>query len=76
MDQAVQVLGSLSILAAFVAAQVGATSTTSRAYLGLNLLGSLVLTAIAVFELQLGFLLLEGCWAAVSAWQLGRTYWT
>jgi hypothetical protein len=74
MAQAVQVFGSLLVLAAFVAAQFGTTSTESRIYLALNLAGSIVLTIIAAVELQLGFLLLEGCWAAVSAWQFVRTY--
>jgi hypothetical protein len=72
MDQAAQVFGSLLILAAFVAAQLGATSTKSRIYLMLNLAGSIVLTIIAAMQLQLGFLLLEGCWAVVSAWELVR----
>ena len=74
MDQAVQVFGSLLVLAAFVAAQLGTTSTKSRSYLALNLAGSIVLTIIAAVELQLGFLLLEGCWAAVSALEFARTY--
>ena len=72
MNQAVQVLGPLLILAAFIAAQRGSTSTRSRVYLALNLVGSTVLTVIAIVEVQLGFLLLEGCWAAVSAWELAR----
>ena len=74
MDQAVQVFGSLLVLAAFIAAQVGTTSTKSRIYLALNLAGSTVLTIMATVELQLGFLLLEGCWAAVSGWGIVRTY--
>jgi hypothetical protein len=49
------------VLAAFVAAQLGTTSTKSRSYLALNLAGSIVLMIIAAVELQLGFLLLEGC---------------
>jgi hypothetical protein len=74
MDQAVQVFGSLLVLAAFVAAQLGATSTKSQIYLTLNLAGSIVLAIIAATELQLGFLLLEACWAGVSAWELIRTF--
>jgi hypothetical protein len=62
------------VLAAFVAAQVGATSTKSQLYLTLNLAGSIVLTIIAAMQLQLGFLLLEGCWAGVSAWELIRIF--
>jgi hypothetical protein len=70
MDQVIQVLGSLLILAAFVAAQRGALSQNSRTYLVLNLVGSAVLAVLAAYEKQLGFLLLEACWALVSAWGL------
>jgi hypothetical protein len=70
MDQIVQVLGSLLILAAFAAAQRGALSQASRTYLVLNLVGSAVLAVLAAYEKQLGFLLLDTCWALVSAWGL------
>ena len=72
MAQVIQVLGSLLILAAFAAAQRGVLSRNSRTYLALNLVGSLVLGVLAAYEKQLGFLLLETCWAAVSAWSLLR----
>ena len=72
MDQLIQVLGSLLILAAFVAAQRGRLSTDSRTYLVLNLVGSIVLAVLAAMETQLGFLLLETVWAAVSAHSLVR----
>jgi hypothetical protein len=70
MDQVIQILGSLLILAAFAAAQRGALSQNSRTYLVLNLVGSAVLAVLAAYEKQLGFLLLETCWALVSAWGL------
>jgi hypothetical protein len=67
MDQAVQVFGSLLILAAFVGAQRGRLGTQSRPYLWLNLLGATILAVLAAREEQYGFLLLETCWALVAA---------
>jgi hypothetical protein len=67
MLQVVQVLGSLLILVAFIAAQQERLSTQSRLYLSLNLVGASVLAVLAAHERQLGFLLLEACWAVVAA---------
>jgi hypothetical protein len=66
MDQLVQVLGSLLIIAAFTASQRGWLSVRSRRYLALNLLGSVILAVLAARERQWGFLLLESSWAMVS----------
>jgi hypothetical protein len=72
MDQLVQIGGSLLILMAFAGAQRGTLSTRSQPYLLLNVVGSGVLTVVAVYERQWGFLLLELSWAVVSAWGLIR----
>jgi hypothetical protein len=78
MDQILQLVGALLILAAFIAAQRNAMSPHSAVYLALNLVGSIVLTGVALHGRDWGFLLLEVVWAAVSAWGLwqvarGRT---
>jgi hypothetical protein len=70
MDQVVQIIGALLILVAFAAAQLGAMDQHSRTYLVLNLVGSVVLAALAWFEQLWGFLLLESVWAGVSLWGL------
>jgi hypothetical protein len=72
MDQVVQVLGSLLILAAFAGAQRGSLASTSVTYLVLNLVGSAVLAVLAAREEQWGFLLLESSWALVSGLGLLR----
>jgi len=70
VDQVVQVVGALLILAGFAGLQLGRISAVSRTYLWLNLVGSAVLAALALHEEQWGFLLLETVWAIVSAWSL------
>ena len=70
MDQVVQIVGALLILAAFAGAQFGRLDQSSLSYLWLNLVGSVVLAGLAYYEEQWGFLLLEFVWALVSAWSL------
>jgi hypothetical protein len=67
VDQIVQIIGSLLVLAGFAAAQRGRLDPKSRTYLVLNLVGSAVLAVNAAFGAQWGFLMLEGIWAIVSA---------
>ena len=75
MAQAIQVLGALLILAAFVLAQLGRLDDGSPLYLWLNLVGSAILAVLAALGSNWGFLLLEGAWAVVSAWSLwARAY--
>jgi Ca2+/H+ antiporter len=68
MLQAVSVLGALLILLAFAANQLGRVDTSNLSYQISNLVGSVILTTVAVIEVQLGFILLEGTWALVSLW--------
>ena len=72
MDQVIQVIGALLILAGFAASQLGTLRVDSRAYLILNLAGSAVLAYLAAADTQWGFLLLESVWALVSLWSLVR----
>jgi hypothetical protein len=70
MDQAIQVAGALMILAGYAGQQRGWLSASSRTYLWLNFVGSVILFILALIEEQWGFVLLEGVWAIVSAWSL------
>lgn len=72
MDQIVQIVGALLILVAYAAAQLDVMDPHSRVYLVLNLVGSVVLAALAWHERLWGFLLLETVWAGVSLWGLVR----
>ena len=62
-----QLAGAILVLVPFVLSQRGSLATSSRSYLALNLVGATVLAVLALVDHQWGFLLLEACWAAVSA---------
>lgn len=73
-EQLVQIAGAILILTAFVLAQMRRLDTSSRSYLALNLMGSIVLAVLAALDRDLGFLLLEGVWAVVSAGGLAASF--
>jgi hypothetical protein len=66
MDQLLQIIGALMVLAAFAAAQFHLLDARSYPYLLLNMVGSAILAVLALEERQWGFLLLEGVWSLVS----------
>ncbi len=72
MDQVIELAGAALILTAFVLAQFERLHPSSAAYITLNLLGGLILAVVAALDVDLGFLLLESVWAAVSAAGLVR----
>jgi hypothetical protein len=72
VEQVFEIAGALFILSAFVLAQLGRLTTASLVYLVLNLVGSGILAVVAAIDGDMGFLLLEGVWAAVSALALAR----
>lgn len=75
MNILVQVLslaGAGLILAAFFSLQRGWSKSHGRWYLWANLWGALLLTAVAVYDRRMGFIVLETTWALVSLWGLVR----
>jgi hypothetical protein len=66
MLQVVSVLGALAILVAYVANQFGWIKPSQLSYTLANFAGSGILTAVAIIDWQVGFVLLQGAWALVS----------
>jgi hypothetical protein len=68
MLQIISVLGALAILGAYIANQFRLIGPSHISYSVMNFIGSIVLTVVAVIEVQWGFILLEAVWALVSLW--------
>jgi hypothetical protein len=72
--QAISIVGALAILLAYAANLFGWTDVSNLPYQLANLLGSGILTMVAVIEVQFGFILLEGTWALMSLWGIVRIF--
>jgi hypothetical protein len=66
LEQALQLVGAILVLAGFTLAQVRVLDPQSLLYLLLNAVGAAILATLALIGEQWGFLLLEGVWTIVS----------
>jgi hypothetical protein len=66
MDDFLQVIGAMLVLAGYTASQIGWLDAKSLTYLLLNTVGAGLLSVLALLGQDWGFLLLEGVWTVVS----------
>ena len=67
MGQAVQLIGAMLIVGAYLAYTQGRLRLDSVHFLGMNMVGAAILTIVAAIDRLYGFLILELVWAWVSA---------
>jgi len=72
IEQAIQLVGAILVLAGFAGLQLGRLHVTAIPYLLLNAVGSGMLLAVAVLDREWGFILLEGVWTGVSIFGIAR----
>jgi hypothetical protein len=68
MEQIVQIIGALLVLAGFLAAQANLVDQRAYTYLVPNVVGSAAMAATAVLSAEWGFVFLEGVWTLVSVY--------
>ncbi|MES2207165.1 MAG: hypothetical protein V4525_10280 [Pseudomonadota bacterium] len=73
ITQIPQLAGAVLMLIAYALLQLQILTSSSFAYLLLNLIGGSTLTMIAFDQHNWGFFLLEGAWSIISFWGLVST---
>ncbi|HYX33246.1 MAG TPA: hypothetical protein VE954_09040 [Oligoflexus sp.] len=71
-DQLLSLVGAALLLSAYALQSLATDGAYKKTCVVMNLLGSVALTITAVVNNQIGFILLEGIWAIISAWSLVR----
>ena len=72
LRQAASFLGALLILLAYAGHQMNWMDSRKAAYNLLNAIGSVILAYIAFHPFQIGFVILEVTWTAISLYALMR----
>jgi hypothetical protein len=72
LRQIVSFVGALLILVAYAGHQMGWMNSQKAAYNILNAIGSAILAYIAFHPFQIGFVVLEVVWTAISIYALMR----
>ena len=70
--QATSFTGAMLILVAYVGHQLEWMDSRGAAYNILNAVGSAILAYVALSPFQIGFVVLEFTWVAISIWALFR----
>lgn len=75
LTDALGIVGVLMILVAYAGGQVGRLPATQAPALVMNFIGALLILSSMVHAFNLSAMLMEGAWAVVAAFGLGRIVW-
>lgn len=71
-DQILSLIGAALLLGAYALQALTSDGSHKLLTITMNLLGSVALTVTAVVNNQIGFIILEGIWAIISAFSLTK----
>lgn len=73
-DQILSLVGAALLLGAYALQSATSDGAYKKTYLTMNLFGSAALTVTAIVNDQIGFIILEGIWAVISAFSLTKVF--
>lgn len=73
--QLVNIIGSVSVLSAYFLASTGKVNGNSWSYIAFNMIGAVLLGAVAIYFMLYGYILLNAVWGIIGLSAIYRKVW-